>query len=330
MQTVTLVLSLPLALRRVEGDRTSRKDPAYGAGPLARFMSGTEGEDVAQLVTDYVIRPVEARDERAVLELVNADQVPGQPVATPAMLAEALAGRSSVDGGWWDELAGLTTEVATASTGQVVGVVSYATRPRDGVGIILWLHGGEDRRVIDALLDHTLSRLAERPIEAYPFATALGLGMEALPARHRPVTATALTDHGFLGSDLWRYMRADLPITGLPRTSYTTSSDSDRRTLTVRDGAALLGETTIGLPVQGIGVLWWISVEPAARGRGLGRALLGSALDLLAGLGAQQVILYVDDDEPGGERDRTVANRLYEQAGFVEVDRLLSYQRPRR
>lgn len=55
--------------------------------------------------------------------------------------------------------------------------MSYATRPRDGVGIILWLHGGEDRRVIDALLDHALSRLAGRPIEAYPFATALGLGM---------------------------------------------------------------------------------------------------------------------------------------------------------
>src|SRR5690606_14620585 len=148
-----------------------------------------------------------------------------------------------------------------------------------------------------------LSRLGKRPIEAFSFATALGLGMEALPVRHRPVTAAALTDHGFLGSDLWRYMRVDLPVTGLPRTSYTVLRDEDRLTLTVRDGATPLGEATIGQPVQGIGVLWWISVEPAARRRGLGRALLGSALDLLTELGAREVILYVDDDEPGGERE---------------------------
>ncbi|WP_079049164.1 GNAT family N-acetyltransferase [Streptomyces puniciscabiei] len=37
----------------------------------------------------------------------------------------------------------------------------------------------------------------------------------------------------------------------------------------------------MGTPVQGTGVLWWIGVEPAARGRGLGRALLGTALDAL-------------------------------------------------
>lgn len=284
---------------------------------------------MAQLVAGYVMRPVEARDEQAVLVLVNADRVPGQPRATPAMLAEALAGRSGVDSGWWAELAELTTEVATTRAGQVVGVVSYAIRPRDGAGVVLWLHGRENRGVIDTLLDHTLSRLGKRPIEAFSFATALGLGMEALPVQHRPATAAALTDHGFLGSDLWRYMRVDLPVTGLPRTSYTVLRDEDRLTLTVRDGATPLGEATIGQPVQGIGVLWWISVEPAARRRGLGRALLGSALDLLTELGAREVILYVDDDEPGGERDRTAANRLYEQAGFVEVDRLLSYKRPR-
>jgi ribosomal protein S18 acetylase RimI-like enzyme len=249
-------------------------------------------------------------------------------LVTLAMLAEALAGRSSVDSGWWAELADLTAEVATTGTGRVVGVVSYAVRPRDGAGVIVWLHGGEDRGVVDALLDHVLSRLVGRPVEAFSFATALGLGMEALPIRHRPVTAAALTDRGFLGTDLWRYMCADLPVTGLPRTSYTTSSDGDRLSLTVRDGETLFGEATVGPPVQGIGVLWWISVEPAARGRGLGKALLGSALDLLSGLGANQVILYVDDDEPDGERDRTAANRLYERAGFIEVDRLLSYRRP--
>lgn len=284
---------------------------------------------MAQPVSGYTIRPVEARDVPAVLAVVNADRLPGQPLATPDMLAEAMAGRSTVDSGWWAELEGLTTQAATTSAGRVVGVISYATRPRDGAGVIPWLHGGEDRHVIDALLDHALAGLAERPVEAFAFATALGLGLEALPVRHRPVTAAALTDHGFTGRDLWRYMRADLPVSGLPRTSYTTSTDGDGRTLIVRDGDRTVGEAMIGLPVQGIGVLWWISVEPAARGRGLAKALLGSALEQLGDLGARQVILFVDDDEPGGDRDRTAANRLYERAGFIEVDRLLTYQRPR-
>jgi hypothetical protein len=38
---------------------------------------------------------------------------------------------------------------------------------------------------------------------------------------------------------------------------------------------------------------------------------------------------YVDDDQPpGGDRDRPAANRLYDGAGFRELDRLHSYQRP--
>ncbi|MFD7235946.1 GNAT family N-acetyltransferase [Streptomyces syringium] len=66
--------------------------------------------------------------------------------------------------------------------------------------------------------------------------------------------------------------------------------------------------------------------HPEARGRGLGRLLLGSVLEALTALGATEVVLYVDDDEPpGGERDRTAANALYDSAGFTEVDQLWSY-----
>ncbi|MCM2425049.1 GNAT family N-acetyltransferase [Streptomyces sp. RKAG337] len=80
--------------------------------------------------------------------------------------------------------------------------------------------------------------------------------------------------------------------------------------------------------VHGIGVLWWIEVSASARGQGLGHALLGSALDVLTGLDTTEVILYVDDDAPAGDdRDRAAANRLYESAGFIEIDRLHSYTR---
>ncbi|MFI0820917.1 GNAT family N-acetyltransferase [Streptomyces sp. NPDC021098] len=139
------------------------------------------------------VRPYAPDDAAAVLGLIAADALPGQPPTTPAMLAEALAGRSPVDGGWWGE------------------------------------------------------------------------------------------------------------------------------------------QATVGHPVAGVGVLWWIGVIPTARGRGLGRALLGHALDLLARLGAHKAVLYVDDDAPPGdpERDRTAANALYDRAGFTEVDRLHSFTRHR-
>ena len=66
-------------------------------------------------------------------------------------------------------------------------------------------------------------------------------------------------------------------------------------------------------------------MDPAGRGRSLGAALLGSALELLAELGARDVVRYVDDDATGGDRDRTSADQHHERAGFSEVDRLHSY-----
>jgi hypothetical protein len=48
------------------------------------------------------------------------------------MLAEALAGRSPVDGGWWAELDNILTDVVHDPSGQVRGVVSYAAHPGDG------------------------------------------------------------------------------------------------------------------------------------------------------------------------------------------------------
>lgn len=278
------------------------------------------------------VRPlVVSRDADAVLGLVNADRPTGQPEATPEMLAEAVAGRSAIDAGWWAELDDpVAVDVIEAAPGTVVGVISYATRARDDAGLILWLHGREDPGVVAALIDHALAEMADRRVvDAFDFATPLGLGLEALPVRHRPVTAAALAERGFAGRDLWRYMHRHLPAPELPHLpAYATdASDPDKWQLTARDGDQVLAGATVGAPAGGIGVLWWISVTEAAQGSGLGRALLGSALDLLAGLGAREVILYVDDDEPGGERDRTAANRLYESAGFVEVDRLHSFQR---
>ncbi|MEU8435458.1 GNAT family N-acetyltransferase [Streptomyces sp. NPDC029216] len=163
------------------------------------------------------------------------------------------------------------------------------------------------------------------------FAPALTLGLVGLPAGHRPATRRVLEAAGFTGRDLWRYMHADLPVTCLPHVAHCTVTDCQDppgKRLEVREGGELLAEATIG-PTVGIGVLWWIGVTRAARGRGLGLALLGSALGLLSGLGAVETILFVDDDAPAGdpERDRTPANGLYDRVGFTEVDRLHSFTR---
>ncbi len=278
------------------------------------------------------IRPYAPGDESAVLDLVNGDRLLGQPPPTEVMLAEALAGRSVIDAGWWADLQEPATDVAHDATGTVRGVVSWARRPSDEAGLILWLHCHEDRAVAEALIAHAFKQLGSRTVYAFEFASALSLGLEGLPVRHRPATRRALETAGFTGRDLWRYMRADLPITGLPHLAHCTvedSADPVGKRLEVREGGQVLAEATVGRPVAGIGVLWWIGVTPAARGRGLGLGLLGTALEVLVGLGAREVILYVDDDAPAGdaERDRTAANALYDRAGFTEIDRLHSFTR---
>ncbi|TVL87437.1 GNAT family N-acetyltransferase [Streptomyces sp. SAJ15] len=282
--------------------------------------------------TQLSVRPYAPGDEPAVLDLVGADRLPGQPLTTPAMLAEALAGRSPIDTDWWAELEPPTTEVIHDEAGRVLGVVSYAKRPSDSAGFILWLHCREEQALAEALIARALDRLGERTAHAFEFASALTLGLEGLPARHRPATAKALHSAGFTGRDLWRYMRNSLPFSGLPHAAHVRvdeGEDPPGKRLEVREGGELLAEATIGCPVAGLGVLWWISVAPPARGQGLGLALLGTALDLLTRLGAREAILYVDDDAPPGdtERDRTAANRLYDRAGFTEVDRLHSFTR---
>lgn len=278
------------------------------------------------------VRPYQDGDEAVVLDLMAAHRLPGQPPTTPAMLAEALAGRSPVDGGWWAELEAPVTEVIHDETATVLGAVSYTTRPGDGAGFILWLYCHEDQVLTEALIARALDQLGQRTVHAFEFASALTLGLEGLPASHRPVTRRALEAAGFTGRALWRYMRADLPVTGLPHVAHcsvTDCEDAPGKRLEVREGGELLAQATIGRPAAGIGVLWWIGVTPAARGRGLGLALLGSALDLLKGLGAVEAILFVDDDALAGnpERDRTAANGMYDRAGFTEVDRLHSFTR---
>ncbi|MFD3438956.1 GNAT family N-acetyltransferase [Streptomyces sp. NPDC058685] len=283
---------------------------------------------------DLTLRPYTHADEHAVLALVDDDRMGGQPAPTPAMLGEALRGRSSVDAGWWAELEPPDVVVAEDKDGVVVGAASYALRLKDDTGQLLWLHCREDARTADALIRHALAAFGAREAHAFGFASALSLGVEALPVLHRPATAEALGRAGFTGERLWRYMLAALPVEGLPRLPDVRvgHEPGDRQAwrLEAHRGRRVVAEAVVGAPLHGTGVLRWLGVLPDLRGRGLGRAMLGNALGVLTDCGADRVVLYVDDDASAGdERDRTAAISLYESVGFAEVDRLNSYSRPR-
>lgn len=286
---------------------------------------------VAPQATGVLLRPYTPADAGAVVMLANADRLPGQPDVTPAMLQDALEGRSPVDAAWWAELDAPAAYVAVDGHDRVTGVISYALRPKDDTGLILWLHCRENRTVADALIGHALHALGSgsRPVHACDFASALTRGLEGLPVRHRPVTDAALRSAGFTATDLWSYQRLVLPAhrpPGLGQCAMERTGPEEYR-LTHTEGKAVLAEATIGAPAQGVGVLWWIGVTESARGRGLGRSMLGTALNALANLGATEVILFVDDDAPDGDaRDRNAAKSLYRSAGFVEIDRLNSYR----
>jgi hypothetical protein len=85
---------------------------------------------------ELAVRPYRRTDAAAVLELINADRLPGQPACTMSMLDEALAGRSVIDAAWWEELKVPSTDVLVEG-GRVLGVISFAVRRSDGAGIVL-------------------------------------------------------------------------------------------------------------------------------------------------------------------------------------------------
>ena len=120
----------------------------------------------------------------------------------------------------------------------------------------------------------------------------------------------AHVDHAGDDHVIAAYDAGPLPRVGQPASTARPSS-TRRRSVTRSTGSGRCGGSASRNP-------------HAARGQ----SLLGLALDVLAGLGATEAILHVDDDQPGEKRDRTAANKLYESAGFAEADRLASFQLP--
>jgi len=69
-----------------------------------------------------------------------------------------------------------------------------------------------------------------------------------------------------------------------------------------------------------LGEVYVVAVDPAAQGRGLGRALTAAGLAHLASLGVREIILYV-------ESDNAAAIATYSRLGFIHTETHVQYAR---
>lgn len=279
------------------------------------------------------VRPYAESDFEQLLALLQGiDPIPGQPRVSSQMVRAALDGTSPIDGGWWAELKDLQHLVLPRDEG-VVGAVAVGTSKADGAGYLLWL-AANDSEIVGTLVNAALDALKETTVQrAFSFATALDEGLEGLPIHLRPEVHQALASRGFGDEDMWVYMRRDLAASepllandDVVTTFAITEGEEPQSWRITAAGGPEEGVIEIGLLPSGTGIVEWLHVDDAHRGRGLGRIALSVGLRKLVSLGATEVILYVDHDAPGTERDRTAALRLYEAMGFEVVDHLHSYE----
>jgi ribosomal protein S18 acetylase RimI-like enzyme len=69
--------------------------------------------------------------------------------------------------------------------------------------------------------------------------------------------------------------------------------------------------------------LYWLAVDPAAQGRGLGRALTGEAERLLAARGARMLVA-----ETSGRPDYAATRSFYLATGYAEAARVRDFYAP--
>ena len=270
------------------------------------------------------LRPIGPADAAGICALVDADRLPGQPACTSERVMAVLTGHSTLDAWSWRQLAGMRVLGAESDSGELVGAGAIGRR-RSGWRHLLWLHAREDRGILDALLVNLLRgvRLAD-PVSAFSVSTELTVGLEGLPHQSRPTTHEAILARGFTGTERWLYLRGAEP-SAAPAVPFRRRGLGDMR-VELTPGGTPVGSAELSLPAPGLGVIWWLEVDPDQRRHGHGRELLRAARTVLAEAGATETILFVDTDSPGTP-DRRPALSLYLSEGITIVDRLWTYRR---
>ena len=270
------------------------------------------------------VRPFSPDDIGRLCGLVDADRLPGQPPCTLDAVTAVLGGRSKTCAWWWEQLETMRVAAAESPTGELLGAGAVGRAAERGARYLLWLHAREEPVVLDGLLNH-LFRGARRidPIHAFAFATDFTVGLEGIPRTARAATHDALLRRGFAGDEGWLYLHAADPGPA-PAIEYRCRGGTSDIRVEVLAAGTVVGGIEVTVTGPGLGVLWWLEIDAAHRGRGLGRQLLRAARHVLAAQGTTETILYVDRDESGGWRP---ALALYLSEGYRVVDHLWSYHR---
>lgn len=286
-----------------------------------------------------VIRPMARSHLGAVLAVVDADRLLGQPSCSVRQLLGAAGLRDAVAGAAAGSLRppgeAWTPQTVVAIGDRVLGAVCFAHR--EDVGVIRWLHAHERPGVVGRLLDHAIGRLAR--CESLQVFGADGIGpATAGLADARATTQEALAVRGFVARPAGRYLHhamASAPLAapegpdlGVTRIDAAVYGNQHRLTVTGPRGDRL-AEVTVSVLAPGHGMLHWIEVHPGHRGRGLGGRLLRVCLGRLHDLGVRHVIGHLDDhnltaDDGNG---RIGAHIICSRAGFTTGAQLSTYYR---
>ena len=259
------------------------------------------------------IRSISPADYSDVCRLINEERLFGEPCIAEQDLAAAIVPGKDF---FWESLGKIET-VVIEREGAIRGAASAGTLHDDHTKFLLWLHAGEEKTLIEKLV----CALQETQQLSYAFwVAALFSCLEGLPSS-RSVTREVLENYGLLSLPGGQYLVLETEKYALSsrkkKKSFPRVSEKEGEiTLTTPFGKVICNKKGTA------GIISWIHVEEAHRGKGKGRELLESALDFLLPT-SREIILYVDD-----MNERTAALHLYQSVGFQQHARFLHFKRP--